>query len=321
MSHLSFRAAALGALRSADLELEPGRYLVLANEPEPLKTLVALAAGAEPPRRGQVLLDGDEPSDEPLARRKIAALLAEEALPPDVTVEGSVARVLDARRAPAADAARLLKDAGLVQLAPLAPSALTERDTRSVALALALAHEAAALLVLHEPLSTSVDQQYVLSALDRHNARGAVVLATTTSSADAMLLGGSWLCVELGRLQAGSGALTAPRLGVGPWQRVLVETPDPKALALALSDSPLGLWTELGVGESRLAVTGPALDVTVREVIALARQRSIEISSIAPALPAVDVLMAARAGYARGAYEASRAAAQAPPSVLAGGLR
>jgi hypothetical protein len=53
-------------------------------------------------------------------------------------------------------------------------------------------------------------------------------------------------------------------------------------------------------------VTGPALDVTVREVVALARRHGLEIQRIEAAVPPVEALLAARAGFARGAYEASR---------------
>jgi hypothetical protein len=44
----------------------------------------------------------------------------------------------------------------------------------------------------------------------------------------------------------------------------------------------------------------------------LARKHAIEIQRIEAAVPPVEALMAARAGFARGAYEASRAAALAP---------
>ena len=132
------RAAALGQLRGADLELTPGRYVVLANEREPLLQLTAVLTGAEPPKRGDVLLDGRAPSSSPETRRKIAALLGEEALPPATTVQHSVAKALAARGASEALGAGLLGDAGLTALADLAPSRLGPRETRSVALAVML---------------------------------------------------------------------------------------------------------------------------------------------------------------------------------------
>jgi ABC-type thiamine transport system ATPase subunit len=314
MKPLVFRAAALQQLRSADLELAPGRYVTLASEPEPLQSLVALAAGDEPPARGGVWLDGVAPAGSPEVRRRIASLLGDETLPPDRSTERSVARVLQARGGSAGDAARVLGDSGLAALGPLAPAALDPRMRRSVALALALAHERAELYALHEPLATSVPKAYVLEALDRHVARGAIVLCTTTSTADAMLLGGQWLCVELGRVRADSAQ--PPRLGFGPWQQLLVEASDAQSLALLLHASPHGLAPELGGEPTQLKVTGPALDVTVRELIVLARQHGIEIRRLSASVPPVESLLAARAGFARGAYEAARHAALgsvAPP--------
>jgi len=315
---VSLRAAAWGALRSADLELEPGRYVVLSNEREPLRDLVTLLSGREAPRSGHVAVDGVAPAAAPQVRRKIAALLADESLPPAKTVRESLLKALAARGESGADtAAKLLGDAGLGQLLTLAPATLGQRELRSVALALALGHDAADLFVLHEPLATHVAAAFVLSRLDQHTGRGALVLATTTSPADATALGGAWLSSELGRVRASAGA--TPRLGAGPWQQVLIETNDARGLSQLLHASPRGLSTELGGSAQSLKVTGPALDVTVQEVVALAREHGIEIQRIEAAVPPVEALLAARAGFARGAYEASRASALGAAAPRTGG--
>jgi ABC-type thiamine transport system ATPase subunit len=304
------RGAALGSLREASLDLTPGRYVALSIEREPLVSLVAVLAGREPARGGHVLLDGNAPASSPAARRQVAALFQEEALPPAPTVERSVAKALAARGAASSGAGQLLVDAGLAQLASLSPGTLGQRETRSVALALALAHETAQLLALHEPLTTLVPASFVLARLDAHTARGAIVLTATTSPADATALGGHWLCVELGRVR---WETATPRLGAGAWQQVVVETQDARALSRLLHDSPHGLSTELGASPGLLKVTGPALDVTVAELSALARQHQLELRRIQAAVPPVEALMAARAGFARGAYEASRMAALGGP--------
>jgi hypothetical protein len=134
------------------------------------------------------------------------------------------------------------------------------------------------------------------------------VLAASASSADAVQLGGTWLALELGRVRNAQGP--QPRLGVGPWQQVLVECADASRLAQLLRVAPLGLTVELGAEAKLLKVTGPALDATVREVVEQARNAGIELERVAPTVPPIDALLAARAGYARGAYEAARAAAQ-----------
>jgi ABC-type taurine transport system ATPase subunit len=318
MTTLLFQGAGFGPLRSVDLQLTTGRYVVLSNEAESLRSLVALAAGREAPHVGRVLLDGAAPGLAPEARRRIAALFDDEALPPGRSVEHSVTRALAARAQASLPAAQLLSDAGIGQLAQLTARDLGPRELRSVGLALALAHDSASLVALHEPLSTLIAKQHVLAALERHTTRGAIVLTTTSSSADANLLGGSWLCVELGRLQA----TPSPRLGQGPWQQVLVEAADARALSLLLHESALGLTSELVGPTGQLKVSGPALDDTVREVITLARKHGIELARIEPTAPPVEALLAARAGFARGAYEASRLAAHgaeaAPPTYGTG---
>jgi ABC-type transport system involved in cytochrome c biogenesis ATPase subunit len=307
----SLRAVTLGALHGADLELVPGRYVALSNEGPPLWDLIAVLSGVQPPRSGSLLVDGVSPAASPDLRKKIAALLADESLPPASSVLRSVAQVLAARGADPSHAARVLESSELSRFAELPTAALGARETRSVALALALAHDSAELFALHEPLATLLPSALVLPRLDEHTARGALIVAATTSPADATLLGGAWLCVELGRVRATPGP--APRLGVGPWQQVLVEATDARALAQLLHDSALGLSSELGASGNSLKVVGPALDVTVREVVALARAHGIELTRIEAAVPPVEALMAARQGFARGAYEASRAAALGAP--------
>lgn len=301
-------AAALGALRTADLDLTPGRYVVLSTERDALGDLITLLSGRDAPRTGQVLVDGVAPANQPSARRKIAALLAEEALPEARSVRDGIAKALAARGESAGErASTILEQASLTHLSALDPSQLDQRELRSVALALALGHTSAELFVLHEPLATHVPASFVLAELDRHTARGAIVLASTTSPADAATLGGGWLCLELGRLQGVSSP--APRLGAGPWQQVLIETNDARRLSQLLHAASSELSTELAGSAQSLKVIGPALDVTVREVIALARQHGVEIQRIEVAVPPVEALLAARAGFARGAYEASRSTA------------
>jgi len=132
------------------------------------------------------------------------------------------------------------------------------------------------------------------------------VLTCTTSPADAGVLGGQWLCVEQGRLRAQERSTL--RLGAGPWQQVLVETPDARALSQLLVDSQHGLSTAL-ISPHALKVVGPALDITVQELMEIAHQHGLQLRRIEAAVPPVEALLAARAGFARAAYEASRAAA------------
>lgn len=308
---LELRNAAFGQLRGAIATLEPGLYALLSNEAAALADLIALVCGRVRPRTGQVLLGGSAPFGDARSRRRLAALFADEVLPPATSVRDAVAKALAARGAAPEEAERLLERAGLFALIAQSPAMLDQRELRSVALALALAHDGAELLALYEPLATLLAPSFVHAEMMRHLTRGALVLYATTSPADASTLGGHLFTVELGRLQP--DAIT-PRLGVGPWQRVLVEASDARALARLLHDADSTLSTELGRAEGVLVVTGPALDVTVAAVIAAARKSNIELVRIEPAVPPVEALMAARAGFARGAYEAARMAAAGSPA-------
>jgi hypothetical protein len=154
----------------------------------------------------------------------------------------------------------------------------------------------------------TLPKAYVLEALDRHVGRGAIVLCTTTSTADAMLLGGQWLCVELGRVRA-DGAQPA-RLGFGPWQQLLVEASDAQSLALLLHASPHGLATELGGEPTQLKVTGPALDVTVR--CASMRRSSFVLEFKATERAAGRLVAEARKVLVHYDYAASRSLALPP---------
>lgn len=283
-------AAALGELRYVDLELAPGRYVALSTDREALGDLTSLLTGERAPRRGRVLLDGAPPAQSPALRRQTAALLARETLPPASTTLAAVSLALSARGEAPSRAPEILESYGLASLA--GSSRLTWQETRSVALALALAHESAKLLALFEPLTTTLARDWVLEKLDQHTERGAIVVCSTTNVSDALQLGGAFLNVELGQLRG--VARTAPRLGAGPWQQVLVESPNAPALAQLLSGSPLGLVAKLEPGDGSFKLTGPALDVTVREALRLARESSFEITRIEPAVPSTEILLGAR---------------------------
>jgi hypothetical protein len=214
----------------------------------------------------------------------------------------------------------LLRDANLIHFATARPEKLDSREIRSLALALALAHDSAELLALHEPLTTLLPTSLVLGALDRFTSRGALVLTTTTSPADATVLGGRWLALELGRVHSSNPE--GMRLGPGAWQEVLVESPEAPRLMQLLHESAPDLAIDSGGAPHALKLKGPALDDTVRRVIELARKRDLEIVRIEAAAPPVDALLAARAGFARAAYEASRSAAfgaAAPRPTTEGG--
>jgi ABC-type multidrug transport system ATPase subunit len=303
---LSLRGASSGELRRADLALGAGRFVVLSTEVPALGSLANVVIGQRAPRSGQVTFRGREPARSPALRARMATLLDVEELAPARTVVESVGAMLAARGEAPTQARHLLAEYELDALALAAPELLSQRERRSIALALALSHPNAELCVLFEPLSTQLARASVLSLLDQRVSKGALVINLTSSSADAAQLGGGLLLLELGRV-AMLGPGNSPPLGGLQQSELIVEASDLRELARALHESPLALGLELTQGARSLRVRGAALDAAAREVMAAARSGSIEITRLEPCMPAVEALLAARAGSARGAYEAARA--------------
>jgi ABC-type sulfate/molybdate transport systems ATPase subunit len=320
MKRLSFAGVAHRALRRADLQMEPGMNVVVSAERDALSSLLAVASGAEAPRVGRVEFGALAPVDSPAARRQIATLLAQEELPEAASVLESIGQVLSARGS-ARTPAQVLAAHGLEPLGTLPTRALAPRELRAVALALALTHDAAELLLLDEPFATPIAGPSVSRALEAHLQRGALVLAVSASPADALRLGGRFFALELGVLSRFADGPKA-ELGEGPWRELVVRASDARALAAAVlearasSSAPLSL--ELG-SDGSLRVRGAPLDVAVHAVISAARAREIEIERLHTGAPPLEALLAARAGLARGAYEAARAAALGASTHAAAG--
>jgi ABC-type thiamine transport system ATPase subunit len=201
VTELVLEQASAGALLLVTWRFGPGTSVVLGDDSRALSALAAVASGSETPERGRVLLDGARLDATPFARRQVASLLADEALPPARTVELGVARLL-AARGDRRDSRAVLAGFGLDRWCGRRPSDLDWDERRSLALALALGHEQARVLVLYEPLGTSsVAANRVKGELDRAAARGATVLLLTSTVESAALLGGPSVWLERGVLR------------------------------------------------------------------------------------------------------------------------
>jgi ABC-type thiamine transport system ATPase subunit len=201
VTELQLAQASAGALLHAEWRFSAGKSVVLGDDSRALGALAAVASGSEAAERGRVLLDGASLEFSPAARRRVASLLADEALPPARTVELGVARIL-AARGDQRDARAVLAGFGLERWSGRRPSELDWDERRSLALSLALGHEQARAFVLYEPLATSsVPATRVHAELERAAAGGAVVLLLTTSVDNADSLGGPSVWLERGVLR------------------------------------------------------------------------------------------------------------------------
>ena len=213
MSELTLAAVSEGPLLLAAGSFQAALTVVTGDEKGALATFVAVASGARAPRRGRVLLGGLPLVTTPAARRRVASQLDSEQLPSAPSVEQAVLRVLEARgdarvlRGQTEAARAVLAPCGLERWSARRPEELDRDELRSVALALALGHEQAELLVLYEPLATSsLDEAWVRAQVTRAVERGAVVVLVTANLPTAEALGGPHCAIERGVLRGLSAA-------------------------------------------------------------------------------------------------------------------
>ena len=298
MSALSFDIVSHAELVSVSAVFTPGTHVVLGSERDGTHTLVSLAAGMTVSGVGRVLLNGAAPGSSSAARRSIGSLCADEALPPARTVHDAVALALRAR-ADARSVTSVLGAAGLTRLAARRSNDLSARETRAVALALALCHPKPSLLALHEPLSLVdlVREELILEALSEAAEHGVIVLVTAGRVADATRLGGTAHGLERGIWLAEAHARTHALGGT-----LRVQTPDPRRLAARLAEAP-DVEGVTWAGAHELLVRGSDLERVAHSVVSNARAEGIRIQAFRQEPPALEALTAARAAAAQPAAQ------------------
>ena len=296
MTRLSLDLVSHAELVRVSAALLSGTHVVLGTARDGTDTLVRLCAGLMLPGAGRVTVDDRAPFSHADLRRSTGSLFAEERLPPARYVARSLELALRARH-DTRSAAAVLDAAGIAQLAARRASELMPREMRALALALALSHPKPALLALFEPLALVgiLSETFILEALARHAADGAVVLATAYRIEDATRLGGATSALERG-IWLDSAAARPPLSQV----TLRVRTPEPRRLAARLSETPdvnAVEWT----GGGELLVRGSDLERLAAHVVASARAEAINIDALRYDPPGLDALAAARAGLAQAA--------------------
>jgi ABC-type multidrug transport system ATPase subunit len=290
VSELSFDVVSHAELASVSGVLDPGRHVLMGSERDGTNSVVLLAAGIVQPAAGRVLLAGRVPFSSAGTRRTIGALCAEERLPTARHAAGAVQLALHAR-GDTRSALSVLDAAGLAHLAKRRMSDLSARETRALALALALSHPKPALLALHEPLALVgiVPERFLLDALVQSSANGAIVLATASRVEDAARLGGEVHALERGIWLDSAKNRT-------PFQQVTlrVQTPDAERLAACLAGAE-EISAVTRVGASELLVCGMDLERVASSVVSNARAASLQISALRQDAPALEPLAAALA--------------------------
>jgi ABC-type Fe3+/spermidine/putrescine transport system ATPase subunit len=195
MESVGTRYGATWAVRDGSLSVGPGEFYTLLGPSGCGKTtLLRMLAGFIAPDTGRILVD-DEPIDAvPPWKRNIGMVFQQCALWPHMSVFENVAFGLRARREPAPDIARKVRDAlgqvGLEGLDARRPAELSGAQQQRVALARSLVIQPR-LLLLDEPLSTLdavLRSQLRLELARLHRDVGITTVYATHDQAEALAL-------------------------------------------------------------------------------------------------------------------------------------
>jgi ABC-type multidrug transport system ATPase subunit len=320
MTVLQLCQVGAGPLTHVDVALPPGHHVFLGRPSDGTTALVEVAAGTLRPRRGRVLVAGEQPWSAPAIRRRIGALLQHEQLPPGRTVSDGVAAALQLRNDTATVEDVLgrlrLESWGKRRSADLSPA-----DTRAIALALALSIRDAALLILHEPLSHlgGLDRNDVLRELRQFGQRDTCVVCTCASARDAALISDSVFLLERGRIARRLLAPGGVDLTPGSPIELAIRLSDARPLLQRLTQDPdvtAIRWDE-SAAPREILVRGPDASRVSLATLRAVRAAGCRVESIATQLPSLELARAAAQGLARAAYEQAyrtgHAAAQIPP--------
>ncbi len=307
MSEIVLAAAHGRALHGLDAAFAPGLHLVVGAPADGSAELVELLAGVCAPRRGSVRVDGADVYRDPASRRRIGALLAVERLPGGDTVKRVVARVLALRGAAGGSATHVLEACGLAAWSSRRTGTLSPLERRAIALALALSVEDPRLLALFEPLAAGVERARVLASIREHVTRGACVVCVTGSARDAAEMSGTVWLLERGTFTRRPQPPLARDLAPGIVPDLIVRTSDPRRLGarIAIDAAISGVDWDERVAPNELRVRGVDPDAVALAVMRAAHEGDIHIDAITQTLPALELVQAATAGLARGAYDAA----------------
>lgn len=307
MSELVLSGVWSPPLKNVTRPFPVGLHVVLGAPVDGTSELVEVCAGLRRLRRGQVRLDGQDPSDTPSLRQRIASLLANEtggAARRDVRSwvdELGQRRQFDA----GAELERFGFDLPLTR--PLGSLSVAERQ--ALALALALGQPNPRLVLLHDPLRAAREpaNEPVLERV-RELATRCIVLLTTPSIADARRLGGTLHVLERGVFvrtpsHAWPSALTP---GLDAW--LLVDCDRPRDLLAALAHSPdvEQARYDAGLAARRVQVRGSDLERLAVAVSRAGLAAGAGIRSLRLEVPDLEAVHGASAGLAHAAYRAAQ---------------
>jgi multiple sugar transport system ATP-binding protein len=195
-------------LKGIDLEVKHGEFVIFVGPSGCGKsTLLRIIAGLEDKSEGRVLIDGEDVSFTPPAKRGIAMVFQTYALYPHLTVRDNMGLGIKQAGAPASEVeARVAKASGMLSLDALLarrPAELSGGQRQRVAIGRALVREPK-LFLFDEPLSNLDAALRVNTRLEiarLHRELGATMIYVTHDQVEAMTLADRIVVMNAGRIE------------------------------------------------------------------------------------------------------------------------
>jgi sn-glycerol 3-phosphate transport system ATP-binding protein len=266
------------ALEDISLDIPSGSFCVLLGPSGCGKsTTLRIVAGLESASSGRVLIDGEDVTTLPPARRGIAMVFQNYALFPHLSVAQNIGFGLSVRKVPRDEAARRLDETsqllGLSSLLDRKPSQLSGGQQQRVALGRALVAQAKVCL-MDEPLSNldaRLRQEMRTELRQLQQRLGLTVVYVTHDQAEAMSMADQVVLLNKGRIEQAAAPRELYARPATTFVASFVGTPAMNLLRLdgdriAGSQVPAGRAAQwLGVRPEHVELDGP-VPATVRAV-------------------------------------------------------
>ena len=205
--HVTKRYAGLTALEDVDLTIETDRVAVLCGPPRSGKsTLLRLLVGLETPDAGRILIDGDDVTSLPAARRHVGYVPQSFALFPHMSVRDNIAYPLRQRGVTTAEIAqRVDRTAAMLRITALLgkrPSQLSGGEKQRAAIARGTLQDAR-IFALDDPLvglDFKLRESLMDELKDMREALGATFVYATSDPLEALTMGDELAVLDGGRL-------------------------------------------------------------------------------------------------------------------------
>lgn len=302
MTILSLIDVFVGPLTGVTWTADIGMHVVLTEPADFGATFVEVISGVRKPKRGQIRVQGADPSRSPAMRRRIATVLADEQAPDGRSLVSAL-RAEFRMRGIDLEPSDVLGAWGLEGWRDADPSRLDNAERRAVALATALSLPSAQLVGIVEPFSdvAQLSREQIRDHLVRASA-SACVVCTTAVPRDATELGGQVALAREGKLVSLEAPLAEPLSALSGYFMVTAARPRDLLRALVSDPAVFGIQWRGGAADQVL-VWSPHGQRLAMAIVRAAFESRCGVRAITPASPSLDLVEAAHAGWAQAVRE------------------